>query len=152
MQIELNTDMLPEEMTEAQVYDAVESSLMVYLGEFAGAPGHEERCRAIAHVWKSLIKPAPPAEKSEERTALEELNSKDLAHLRFVAKQLNGYNDYMQGWKAHETSRAKLKLLGLVTVNHFPAAGMGDVSTVVCKITKKGRDVIRQTLTALNRR
>jgi len=67
MRIEIDTDKLPEGMTEKQVFDAIEGSLMVYIGSFTGAPDHEEGCKTAALVWRALVKPTPLSDEVIER-------------------------------------------------------------------------------------
>jgi len=145
MRIEIDTDKLPEGMTEKQVFDAIEGSLMVYIGSFTGAPDHEEGCKTAALVWKSLVKPCEPVPVDVAKTLLDLLNSKDLTYLRLVSDTRNGHNDHIRGWRNAVTQREKLKKLKLVTVKSYKAAHMGDVDITYCEITKKGREVLTRS-------
>lgn len=145
MQVEINTDNLPEGMTERQVYDAIESSLMVYIGEFTGHRSHTEQVATAAQVWKALVKPAEETPVDPTKTLLEVLNSKDLTYLRLVQSETYGHNDYMKGWRDALPVREKLLKLKLVTVNHYPASPHpGQVDVTVCKPTPLGLRVIRK--------
>ena len=141
MQIDIDTSKLPPGYTEKQIYEAIKSSLMVYIGDYQGCESHTAGVVTAAFVCMAMIQPVPPEQKPPEQKSL---NSKDLSYLRFVGKQRNVTNDWMPGWRENKATRAKLKRLKLVTVKHYPAAGMGDVATIVCELTAKGGTVLRR--------
>ena len=136
MNIEIDTSNLPEGTTEEDVRAAINSGLSWSIDQSSGEPDpldvalHE----AIPNPFEKPLAPKAP-------TALSRLNSRDLTYLRKIAK--NDHNDWQQGWGDTQASRDKLKGLRLVTVTSYKACHMGDVDSTVCKITPKGRKVLR---------
>jgi len=141
MRIEIDHSLFPLGTTEKDVLAALADALSVSIGEAYGEESLLEKA-----LYETLKPPPTPAQRARTtvRTTMQQMNSRDLTYLRLVSNTRNGHNDYMQGWRQAESTRTKLKGLGLVTVKSYKEAGMGDVDSTVCEITPAGRALLKE--------